>query len=47
MQEYEFAGIEPCAHGDHGWFVVCAAAGRGEVRIPLSASDARAMRKRR
>ena len=46
MREYEFAGIEPCAHGDHGWFVLAPAAlapggTREEVRIPLSAGAAR------
>ena len=41
MREYRFAGIEPCEQGDHGWFVLAAVQGKGEVRIPLSASDAR------
>ena len=41
MREYRFAGIEPCEQGDHGWFVLAAVRGKGEVRIPLSASDAR------
>ena len=41
MREYRFAGIEPCDQGDHGWFALTAERGKGALRIPLSASDAR------
>lgn len=41
MRDYEFSGIEPCAHGDHAWFLLEASEGTGEIRIPLSATDAR------
>lgn len=41
MREYRFAGIEPCDQGDHGWFTLTPERGKGAVRIPLSASDAR------
>jgi hypothetical protein len=41
VREYRFAGIEPCDQGDHGWVALTAERGKGAVRIPLSASDAR------